>query len=249
MSEQVERALARLQQAGSILALEKSGRGFGVFTKGDRRRRPVARLTAAQVRVLESSGAIVAGAEPNCFELSLAGAARVARAHALPAEAYLAQHRPIVARSVMASDSAARSVRGHEPNGAVGKLAAMRDASGAPWFTADELSAAMRLRTDWERGQIGLTKGSDLAAPPRGQAARGAGNATERLAGAACDARRRVAETLESLAPLLRRVVETVCFAEQGLEALERTQSWPPRSGKLALKLALAQLAARQREL
>ncbi|MFZ2029330.1 MAG: DUF6456 domain-containing protein [Vitreimonas sp.] len=249
MSDQVERALARLQQAGSILALEKSGRWFGVFAKGDRRRRPVARLTTTQVRGLESCGTIVRSAEPNCFVLSPAGAARVSRGHAAPAEAYLAQHRPIVTRTVMASDGIARDVRGHALNDTVRKLAAMHDASGAPWFTADELSAAARLRADWERGQIGLTKGSDLSAPPRGQAARGVGNATERLAGAGCDARRRVAEALESLAPLLRRVVETVCFAERGLEVLERAQAWPPRSGKLALKLALAQLAARQRGL
>jgi hypothetical protein len=249
MSDQVERALARLQSAGSILAPERNGRGFGVFTKGDRRRRPVARLTETQVRALESAGAIVGAAEPDCFALSRAGVARVLRTEAAPAEAYLAQHRAIVPRSVMASDGAAHCVRGHALDDVVRKLAAMRDASGAPWFTADELSAATRLRSDWERGQIGLTKGSDLAAPPRGKAARGAGNAAERLIGAACDARRRVAEALESLAPSLRRVVETVCFAERGLVAVERAHSWPPRSGKLALKLALAQLAARQRGL
>jgi hypothetical protein len=30
---------------------------------------------------------------------------------------------------------------------------------------------------------------------------------------------------------------------EEGLEALERAETWPVRSGKIALKLALAQLA------
>ncbi|MBS0384677.1 MAG: hypothetical protein JSS00_04935, partial [Proteobacteria bacterium] len=50
---------------------------------------------------------------------------------------------------------------------------------------------------------------------------------------------------LDSLAPPLRRVVEAVCLAEEGLEAVERMQAWPARSGKLALKMALAQLAAR----
>lgn len=59
-----------------------------------------------------------------------------------------------------------------------------------------------------------------------------------------CDARQRVSEALESLAPSLRRVVERVCLREEGLEALERAEAWPARSGKLALKLALAQLAA-----
>lgn len=249
MSEQVERALARLELPGSVLAPEKSGRGFGVFAKGDRRRRPVARLTAAQVRALESAGVIVAAGAPDCFVLSPAGIARAARTAAAPAEAYLAQHRPIVSRTVMDADGVARSARGHEPDDTVRKLSAMRDTSGAPYFSADELAAATRLRADWERGQVGLVKGSDFAAPPKGETARGAGNAAEHLAGARCDARRRLAEALESLAAPLRRVVEAACLFEQGLAAVERTQSWPPRSGKLALKLALAQLAARQHAL
>jgi hypothetical protein len=59
------------------------------------------------------------------------------------------------------------------------------------------------------------------------------------------DARKRVAVALDALAPPLRRVVERVCLHEDGLEALERAEGWPARSGKLALKLALAQLAAR----
>jgi len=249
MSDQVERALARLEQLGSVLAPEKNGRGFGVFVKGDRRRRPVARVTAQQMRALESEGAIVSEGEPNCFVLSSAGVSRVARAEAAPAEAYLAQHHPIVSRAVMDANGAPRHVRGHELDDTVGKLSAMRDGSGAPWFSTDELAAATRLRADWELGQVGLVKGSDFTAPPRGEAARGAGNAAERLAGARCDARRRVAEALASLALPSRRVVEAVCLSEQGLATVERMQSWPPRSGKLALKFALAQLAARQRAL
>lgn len=249
MSEQVERALARLELAGSVLAPERSGRGFGVFAKGDRRRRPVVRLTALQVRALESAGVIVAHGDAKCFVLSPAGLARAARSGAAPGEAFLAQHRPIVSRTVMDVGGVALSARGHEPDDTVRKLSAMRDASGAPWFTADELAAATRLRADWERGQVGLVKGSDFAAPPKGETARGAGNAAEHLAGARCDARRRVAEAMESLAAPLRRVVEAVCLSEQELAAVERMQSWPARSGKLALKLALAQLAARQRAL
>jgi hypothetical protein len=246
MSEQVERALARLELTGSILAPEKSGRGFGVFARGDRRRRPTARLTASQVRALESAGAIVAACDANCFVLSRAGVSRVARTAAAPTDAYLAQHRPVVSRTVMDASGVERSARGHEPDDTVRKLSAIRDPSGASWFSSDELAAATRLRADWERGQVGLVKGSDFAAPPKGEIARGAGNAAEHLAGARCDARRRVAEALESLALPLRRVVETVCLSEQGLPAVERMQSWPPRSGKLALKLALAQLAAQR---
>ena len=60
---------------------------------------------------------------------------------------------------------------------------------------------------------------------------------------ARCDARRRTAEALDALAPPLRRVVERVCLNEDGLETLERAHGWPARSGKVALKLGLAQLA------
>ena len=64
--------------------------------------------------------------------------------------------------------------------------------------------------------------------------------------GAQCDARRRVARALPALAPQLRRAVEMACLREGGLETLERTEGWPARSGNLALKLALAQLATRR---
>ena len=63
---------------------------------------------------------------------------------------------------------------------------------------------------------------------------------------ARCDAQRRANEALAALAAPLRRVVERVCLYEEGLEALERAEGWPARSGKIALKLGLAQLAAQR---
>lgn len=46
------------------------------------------------------------------------------------------------------------------------------------------------------------------------------------------------------LAAPIRRIIERVCFFEEGFEAMERAEKWPPRSAKLALKMGLAQLAA-----
>jgi hypothetical protein len=48
---------------------------------------------------------------------------------------------------------------------------------------------------------------------------------------------------LDALAPQLRRVVERVVLHEEGVESIERQEGWPTRSGKIGLKLALAQLA------
>jgi DNA-directed RNA polymerase specialized sigma24 family protein len=105
------------------------------------------------------------------------------------------------------------------------------------------MAAATRLRTDWDCAERGLVRGSDWASPPNGATAR-ATNGAEAAMVVRCDARRNVDEALAKLAPALRRVVERVCLREQGLEAMERGESWPARSGKVALKLALSQLAA-----
>lgn len=242
-ARRVERALARLAQPNAVLAQERDGASYGVFVGNDRRRRPVVRLSAVEVRSLEAEGAITADSDGG-YALTSAGASRVRREAAEVGEAFVAQHAPIVARMVM-NGGRPITVRGHERNPALKRIAALRDANGAPWLTSVELAAAAQLRGDWELGQAGMVRGSDWSAAPQGSAARGPGNAREGAMVAQTDARRRVAEALEALAPPLRRVVERVCLYEEGLEALEHAEGWPARSGKIALKLGLAQLAAR----
>lgn len=237
-----ERALARLATPGSRLAREREGAGYGVFPAGDRRRRPVVRLTLDDVRVLQASGLIEA-TESDAFALSAAGRARLVRDAAAGGEGYLAQHAPLETRVVIDADGDERAVRGVVRSVVLRKLSALRDANGAPWLNAAEIKAAETLRGDWEAAQAGLTRGSDWSAPPIGGSARGVSNAQERAMAVRCDARRRMADALETLAPPLRRVVERVCLHEDGLEALERSEGWPARSGKIALKMGLAQLA------
>ncbi len=236
------RALGKLASNGAVLAPERAGRGFGVFPGGDRRRRPLARISAAETQTLISEGALVR-AEGAGFILSEAGRARVRRDAAAPAETFIAQHAPIGDRAVIDSNSDMRNVRGLAQSNAIAKLAALRAHDGKSWLTGAELEAARRLIADWEASQAGLVRGSDWSAPPMSSAGRGAGNAQERALAARCDARRRFAEALDALSPPLRRVVESVCLREEGLEALERAEHWPPRSAKLALKLGLSQLA------
>lgn len=100
------RALARLAAPGAMLAHERSGAGFGVFPHGDRRRRPVARLSAAQTRELEADGAIERAGDG--FVLSAAGRARVAREVTDPASAFLAQHAPLEARPMVDAEGDVR---------------------------------------------------------------------------------------------------------------------------------------------
>jgi hypothetical protein len=236
----VMRALERLAASGTILAAERNGKGFGVFPMGDRRRRPLVRLMAEDVRELAASGAL-SRREDGAYVLTSAGIARVARDIAAPGEAYAAQHRPVIDRAVIDNAGEVQTVRGHDAEYVLRRLGALRDAAGKAWLDPVELAAASRLKADWERGEVGLVRGSDWSAPPKGVSGR-AGGVDAALA-ARCDARRRLTDALDALAPPLRAVLERVCLREEGLEALERAVAWPARSGKLALKLALAQLA------
>jgi hypothetical protein len=236
----IARALARLAAADAVLAPDRNG-GFGVFPNGDRRRRPVVRLSQHDVRELHTAGAISACGD-GAYRLNETGRARAAREGAAPAEAFAAQHRPVVDRAVIDAEGDVRLVRGHDADRTLRRLAALCDGAGRAWLNGAELAAAARLKADWESGECGLVRGSDWSAPPRGASPRGAGADAALLAH--CDARRRVTDALQKLAPPLRAVVERVCLREEGLEALERAEAWPARSGKLALKLALAQLAA-----
>lgn len=238
----VQRALQRLTAPNCVLAREPRAQVFGVFPGGDRRRRPVVRVSADEVRALEADGAIERVGD-DVYALSAAGASRARREQASPSESFMAQHRAIGDRAVMDDDGASRMVRGHDRDSALRRLASLRDSNGAPWLSAVELNAASRLRADWDCAERGLVRGSDWASPPIGATPR-AINGVDAAMAARCDAQRKVDQALAKLAPALRRVVERVCLHEQGLEAIERGEAWPARSGKVALKLALSQLAA-----
>jgi hypothetical protein len=239
------RALQRLAK-GAILAPIRNGSEYGVLPQADRRRRPVARLSRKAVRTLAAEGAIAARADGETYELTPAGQARLQRESASPDEAFLAQHRQIGDRHVIDASGAIRPVRGCDPHHGLKRLATIRDNDGRCWFSAAELQAAEQLRADWLSGEVGALRGSDWTAAPQSRGARGPGNAAESAMIRSCEARARASAALASLAPPLRRAVEIVCLQDAGFETLERSQGWPARSGKLALKMALAQLSQRR---
>ncbi len=236
MSEREERALKALE--GAVLA--PSGAGYGVFPNGDRRRRPLVRLSNEEARALEASGSIAQDGVRAAFVLTEAGRARARRKDAVDVP-FLAQHAPIGPAQISHEDAVRTLTRvGHDP---LARVERMTDAHGRAWFSRSEIAAARRLRADWETGQLGLVRGSDWSAPPRGSTPRGPGGAQDMALGEAVDARRRVEVALTSLAAPMRRVVERVCFLEVGFAILEREERWPEASAKVALKCALAQLA------
>lgn len=211
-----------------------------VFPGGDRRRRPLVRLTNEDARALEAEGAVAHDAARGGYVLTEAGRARTRRERS-DDERFLAQHAPIgPARIVHEGGVRVLKRVGDDP---FARFERLRDMSGKPWFTRAEIAAARRLREDWEAGQRGLVRGSDWSAPPRGSSPRGPGGLQDAALSAAIDARARVARSLEALAAPMRRLVERACLHEAGFAALEREECWPEASAKVALKCALAQLA------
>lgn len=236
------KALQRLGIDGAVLAPLREGLGHGVYARGDRRRKPMAKLGPADVAALRADGALAPSGFADCYLLSGAGRMRLRRDAAETAP-YLAQHTALVARAVMDPDGALRMARGVDPAGPIARLSRISDASGVAFFAGREIAAARQLWTLWARSQRGLMRGSDLEAPPLGSAPRGPGGVQENATLGAIDARTKVSASLNALPRPLAAAVTAFCLQETGIEALERRSRWPARSGKVVLKLALELLA------
>ncbi|MEE2862442.1 MAG: DUF6456 domain-containing protein [Pseudomonadota bacterium] len=119
-------------------------------------------------------------------------------------------------------------------------LARRRDHMGEAFLTAGMVSAAERLREDFELAQMGprvtqnwdgfMTAGIDVS---RG----GSG-----YRGGSESARDRVAVALRELGPGMGDIVLRVCCFLEGIELTERRLGWSARSGKIVLRLALMRL-------
>ncbi len=165
------------------------------------------------------------------------------RREAAEAALYLAQHAPLIERTVMDPDGTLRLTRGVDPGGPIARLARISNGSGAAFFSGREIAAARALWAAWEKSRRGLLRGSDWEAPPIGSAPRGPGGVQESATLGAIDARAEVSASLDALPRSLAAAVTAFCLEETGIEALERRGRWPARSGKVVLKLALELLA------
>lgn len=111
---------------------------------------------------------------------------------------------------------------------------------GNAFITEDEFYAGERLRADFTRGSLmpSITSRWDISV---GGGRGGAGGMAE-LTDIALESRMRVERALEAVGPELNGVLVDVCCFLKGLERVERERQWPVRSGKVALKTALAML-------
>jgi len=122
-------------------------------------------------------------------------------------------------------------------------LARRRGRNGRALIDPFQLQAGERLRADFTRARLMPRTTSDwtrpIASGRRGMAGQGAGAHTELMVAA----RQRVRHALDAAGPEFAGLLLDVCCFLKGLEDVERERSWPPRSAKVVLQLALDRLA------
>lgn len=109
---------------------------------------------------------------------------------------------------------------------------------GRPMVDAAEFTAGERLRSDYTRGQLMPRVTANWTASVAAGRRDGAGGMAE-LTEAAIAARRRVEKALAAVGPEFSGILVDFCCFLKGLEEIERERTWPARSAKLVLRLAL----------
>ncbi|MAC39879.1 MAG: hypothetical protein CMH94_03640 [Oceanicaulis sp.] len=220
------RWMRALSRRGAIL-LSHAG-SHAVFAGPDRRRRPLARLTPAQMREAETKGWLARSGDG--YTLSAAG--HVARCHTNRSP--MVQQCRLVERPVMRECGRIETVTANALEGPLGKWSGLLGPA--------ECNAAERFLADYHRSSLTqrTTRNWSPTAPRRGEGPRrGPDDATL----GAIAAKDRVFKVLDALGPQLAKIVEAALIREESLAAMERRFGWGQRSGGTAVKLALGRLA------
>lgn len=222
--------LKRLRPAGRRLLQDGRGR-FAIYAGGDRRRRPLARVSEAAFRQARASGLICDTGEGWC--LSLPGQAALDRVtaggidHAAPKR--IMAHRELGDRN--------GRIAVHPVNLAESPLHKWADTLEA-W----QIEAGERYRRDYLGSTLSAIGVSDWLRPPGGgatQMSRGPDSAPV----ARLDARQRVLGARDALGAEMSRLADAVLVEEESLAALERRFGWPARSGSGLVRIVLTRLA------
>ena len=223
------RWLRRLGREGAVLADCGEG-GWAVFPRGDRRRRPLARIGGAAMRLALSDGRIEPAGEGR-YRISEEGRAALRRDRAH--EGFAIQHRVMETRTVI-EDGRVSTARA---NALESPLWRWRKAGA---ISAVECAAGERLREDHHRSTLQPRLTRDAAQARIGESSyRGPDDAPV----SALAARDRVSAALAAAGDGLDSLLLAVCIEEDAPEAAARARGWPKGAGLKLLAMALSRLA------
>jgi len=175
----------------------------------------------------------------RALSLTDAGKAHLRRASAPQAEtAFFDQHHETDFARVETETGSAR-VRVDTEESPLDWLRRRKGRNGEPMIDEASYQAGERLRTDIMLAGLlpGVTARWDPMPRSGGPAA--PGEATDRMVAA----RQRLRNAFDAIGGDFSDLLLDLCGFLKGLEQLERERQWPPRSGKIVVRLALARLA------
>lgn len=121
----------------------------------------------------------------------------------------------------------------------IAALARRPGKDGKPWLTLDLLTAAERLRRDFEIGRLQPRVTANWSASVNSGRRTGDMGGIADLTDMALAARIRVDRALEAVGSDLGGLLVDVCCFLKGIQTVERERQWPARSAKLVLRIAL----------
>ncbi|MGP1274447.1 MAG: DUF6456 domain-containing protein [Caulobacterales bacterium] len=236
--------MIRLARKGRRIAPLPGGRGYGVYSGTDRRRRPLALLTPAELQAAISGG-LVETAGQGGWELTDAGHARLKREETIRHESdgeggFASQHRTLADRAVMQADGRIALARANIDASPLARYAVAREGRPA-LLERVHVTAGERLRADYDASAMRSRVTSHWSGMPR-SASRTPVDATDAPI-RALDARNRVMDALAAAGPGLDRLLVNMLIRETGMERAVRDLDWPDKAGQTALQLALERLA------
>lgn len=168
-----------------------------------------------------------------------AGQAHLRRAAAPASDsAFFHQHRETVLATIE-DETGPRRVRVDAEESPLDWLRRRKGRDGEPLIEEAAYQAGERLRTDIMLAGLlpGVTARWD--AMPRGGGPVSPSDATDRMVAA----RQRIRHAFDAVGADFADLLMDLCGFLKGLELIERERRWPPRSGKVVVRLALARLA------
>ena len=122
-------------------------------------------------------------------------------------------------------------------------LARRRGRAGRALIEPHQLQSGERLRTDFTRAHMMPRTTSNWSNPAPSGRRRGNGDHAVTYTDTMIASRQRVHSALDAVGPEFAGLLLDICCFLKRIEDVERERSWPARSGKVVLQLALERLA------
>ena len=122
-------------------------------------------------------------------------------------------------------------------------LARRKDTNGKPMIDAVQFAAGERLRADFTRAAMTPRIGANLTSPVAHGRRGGGGENAANFSDLVIAAKERLDHALDAVGPEFSGLLLDVCCFLKGLETVEHERSWPRRTSKIVLGLALDRLA------